>query len=500
MKSGKKTGMAGIMKRVLVLLTTAAVVMTAVPAMAEEENAGAASAAQSTAAAAQDTASVAEAVPAVTYAMDKKTNPQPFAEETVVQTNGYEGWPKGREINSDYACLMDADTGVVLYGKKKDGATPPASITKIMTCLLALENGKLDDQVTMTETGTAFAVDGSSNLYTKVGEVFTLRDMLYGMMLKSANDIATQVGEYIGGGSIDHFIEMMNDKAKELGCRNTHFANACGMPNDEHLTTAYDMCLITQAALKYDIFRELIGTYQYTIPATNMTEARSFTNHHHWLETPSDGVSGFVGGKTGYTDAALNTLVSVVERDGRTLIAVTMHANGSDLCLDDTGYLIRYGYKYFKNVTLDDAPDLDRKGIVSIPADLDPSQVTSTTEEMNMSGYGDVLFTQYMFGEKKVGSSILTKAALAERERAAAESAAALSRAEALAAASSAAESVPEETYIIVTPEPTKAAEQVILPLGITMDRTLFLVIAGLSGMILLGLISIIITLLVRRR
>ncbi len=499
MKSGKKKGVSARITRTLALLTAVGMLAVSVPAAENEGAASAPAAAQSTAS--EAAASGQESAAAVTYAMDHKSNPNPFAENNVVQTNAYEGWPKGREINADFACLLDANTGAVLYGKSKDTATPPASITKIMTCLLALEHGNLDDQVTMTETGVAFAVDGSSNLYTQVGEVFTLRDMLYGMMLKSANDIATQVGEYIGGGSIDRFIEMMNEKAKELGCRNTHFANACGMPNDEHLTTAYDMCLITQAALQYPLFRELIGTYQYTIPATNMTEARSFTNHHHWLETPSDGVSGFVGGKTGYTDAALNTLVSVAERDGMTLIAVTMHANGSELCLEDTGYLFRYGFKFFKNKVMDDAQDLERKGIVSIPNDADESKITSTTTEQKMSGYGDVLFTQYMFGEKKIGSSILTKAAQEAREKAAAESAAAASRAEALAAASSAAaESVVEEAYEILTPAPTRTAERVVLPLGITMDRTLFLVIAALSGMILLGVISIIITMIVRRR
>lgn len=454
--------------------------------------------------AAADPAAAAPAEPDIVYAMDNAVNNHGVAPASVVQTNAVEGWPQGRDIDCDFACLMDAATGVVLYGKNKDTSSPPASITKIMTCLVALEHGNLDDQVTMTEEGVALATDGSSNLYTQVGEVFTLRDMLYGMMLKSANDLATQIAYYVGGGSVESFVDMMNKKAVDLGCRGTHFVNPSGMPADGHLSTAYDMCLITQAALEEPLFRELIGTYQYTIPATNLTEARSFTNHHHWLETPADGVRGFIGGKTGYTDAALNTLVSVAEQKDMTLIAVTMHGNGSDVCLADTGYLFRYGFKYFEEIMLDGREDLARKGLVTVPVGTDPLTIDSTVTAEYVYPYGESIFTQFTWKGKKVGSAVLTKEAAEAREKAALESAAAAAESRAaLSSAETAADTAlnaPGETesYTVITPSPARKAVRVTLPLGITMDRTLFIIISVLSGLILLGIISIIITMIVR--
>ncbi|MDO4620266.1 MAG: D-alanyl-D-alanine carboxypeptidase family protein, partial [Lachnospiraceae bacterium] len=368
--------------------------------------------------------SAAETSAAVSIA-DSGTNPHSYADSSVVDTNGYENWPQGKDIDADYACLLDAASGAVLYSKGKDVQTPPASITKIMTCLLALENGDLDAEVTMTATGTAYATDGSSNLYTQVGEVFTLRDMLYGMMLKSANDMATQIGEYIGGGSLEHFTEMMNERAAALGCRHTHFTNACGMPAEDHLTTAYDMCLITQEAMKNETFREIFGTLQYTIPATNMTEARTFQNHHRWILDSTIAPAGFVGGKTGYTDAALNTLVSVVERDGMQLIAVTMHDNGSEKCIDDSAYLFRYGFRYFRDLVFDDSADLAYGGVAVLPTDASAADIKATEIETTDPVYGEGTKTQYQYNEKKIGSSFLTKAASQARTAAALEAAAA---------------------------------------------------------------------------
>lgn len=454
---------------------------------------------------------------AAAYAADSGTNDHPIADPSVVQTNGYADWPQGKDIDADYACLMDAKTGVVLYAKGKDTATPPASVTKIMTCLLALEKGDLNAQVTMTGTATRYATDGSSNLYTQAGEVFTLKDMLYGMMLKSANDMATQIGEYIGGGSIDHFVEMMNQRAAELGCRHTHFVNACGMPADNHVTTAYDMCLITQAALKNDTFRQIIGTKQYTIPATNMTEARIFQNHHNWVLNPSDGPRGFVGGKTGYTDAALNTLVSVVDRDGMELIAVTLHDQGSDKCLADSAYLFRYGYKYFHEVTVDQGDGVTGGGVATLPLDAGADRITRQTQEATDPKLGAVVKTQYLFGEKKVGSSVMTKdaydrkngvtptpssvPALSSAESAVSSAAETMASSEEAESAEPAVSDGVKNTPSMNAANRTKQqAAQVVLPSGIVMDRNLFLAMAVLSSMILIGIIAIIITFILRRR
>lgn len=305
------------------------------------------------------------------------------ADPSAVVSNAVANWPQISDTTSDYFCVMDAQTGAILCEKGMDVETPPASLTKIMTTLVAIESGDLDAQVTMTETGVEYAVSGSSNLFTQVGEVFTLRDMLYGTMLKSANDIATEVGEYVGGGSLDNFLSMMNERAAELGCTGTHFANACGMPHEEHHSTAHDLALISQEALKNDLFREIVHTKQYTIPATNLTDARTFENHHKFLVTEEYAYDGIIGGKTGYTDLAGSCLATYVERDGRTVICIALHCMGMDNCLQDTRKLCDYGLGEFRNVTVPDVQDkIISGGVVTIPKDGDIAEceVTSSTE------------------------------------------------------------------------------------------------------------------------
>ncbi len=262
-----------------------------------------------------------------------------------IRTNNLDGWPKASEKLSDYVCVLDTSTDTVLIDKNMDVMTPPASLTKIMTTLVALENGNPDDRIRMTEAGLKYAASGSSNLYTTEGESFLLKDMLYGVMLASANDMATQVAEHIGGGSVDNFVAMMNDKAAELGCTGTHFINACGMPAEGQVSTAHDMAVISEEALKNEVFREIVSTMSYTIPATEIYAAREITNHHPMLSNPETyPLEGVIGGKTGYTDAAGNCLATYCERDGRLIICVTMHADGIGNCLYDTMKCYKYAY------------------------------------------------------------------------------------------------------------------------------------------------------------
>lgn len=334
------------------------------------------------------------------------------ADKSVVATNGIEGWPKASDIYSTTGCLLDADTGAVLYSKGMDNQMFPASTTKIMTCLLALDYGKhdnhLDDTVTVTQTGVNYAVSGSSNLNTKVGEQFKLRDMLYGMMLKSANDMATEIGEHVGGGSIDTFVQKMNDKAKSLGCTNTHFTNACGMPDDQHYTTAHDLALIGQAAVRYPLFRTIISTPSYTIPATNMTPARTVTSHTALLVDPNYKVEGIIGGKTGYTDAAMSCLVSFVERDGRTLIAVTLHAADGGHASVDHKSLYDYGYGKFKDEKVLSSAGKEA-GSVTIPADANLSDCEAAKEDTTDSEGNAAVKLTYTYKGQTVGSTVMTK-------------------------------------------------------------------------------------------
>ena len=272
--------------------------------------------------------------------------------DPTVQTNDIPGWPQGDAVESDAAICMDGNTGAVLYGKNIEKQEYPASITKIMTVLLALENGNLDDTVTFSENAVYSIEYGSAHLGLTEGEELTLEQCLYGIMLASANEISNAVAEHIGG-SVEKFADMMNQKAEELGCVNTHFVNPNGLHDDNHYTCAYDMALITQAAMKYDKFREIIHTQEYCYPETNLVkEKRYFANHHGMLMDESRAYDGFIGGKTGYTDEAWNTLVSTAERDGMLLISVVLHANGQDIEYGNTKTVLDYGYNNFKEVQI----------------------------------------------------------------------------------------------------------------------------------------------------
>ena len=197
-----------------------------------------------------------------------------------ITTNAIEGWPQGPDTYSETAVLMDADTGTILYNKGMDEKRYPASITKIMTALLALENSNLDDQVTFTEECLADQTSDSGNIGMQVGEVLTMRQCLLALMIRSANDVATQIAVQIAG-SVSAFADMMNQRAQELGCVNTHFVNASGMPDENHYTTAHDMALIFREAIKNQDFLDIIGTQSFTIDPTNMNpESRTYSTHH----------------------------------------------------------------------------------------------------------------------------------------------------------------------------------------------------------------------------
>lgn len=201
-----------------------------------------------------------------------------------IQSNNIAGWPQGDAVQADSAIVMDADTGAVLYAKDIDQELYPASITKIMTALLALENGNLDDVVTFSEYAVYSIEYGSSHLGLTEGEELTLEQCLYGILLASANEISNAVAEHIGG-DVETFADMMNQRAEELGCTHTHFVNPHGLHDENHYTTAHDMALIMQEALKNPKFCEIIGTEEYFFPETNLVdEKRYFINHHKMVE------------------------------------------------------------------------------------------------------------------------------------------------------------------------------------------------------------------------
>ncbi|MDO4338119.1 MAG: D-alanyl-D-alanine carboxypeptidase family protein [Eubacteriales bacterium] len=309
-------------------------------------------------------------------------------------SNSIEGWPAALDTFSETAVVIDADTGAVLYDKGKDSVRYPASITKLMTLLLAVENCALDEEVTFTETGVRDVTADSTNIGMQLGEVMSMESCLYALVIQSANEVAAQIAEYVGGTEAE-FVNMMNRRAKELGCQNTNFVNASGLPDENHYTTAYDMAKIMRAGLKNKTFRKIIQTQTYVIPATNMSEERRLHTHLPLLAEESPlYYEGCIGGKTGVTSVALNTLVVGAERDGETYIVVTMRdAELSQNCSDSTA-LLDYAFQNFEH--------LDVNGLGTLTVPVGTSLDALETKEAEKNG---VKLLQYYFGGQYVGVS-----------------------------------------------------------------------------------------------
>lgn len=270
-----------------------------------------------------------------------------------VQSNEIEGWAKGPQIYSEAGIVMDIDSGAILYAKNIDNPHYPASITKILTGLVALENNELTDIVTITPDDYNFLKRGDNHIGLKNKEQISMEDALHGTLLASGNEVAHALGSNTEGG-YDNFIQLMNAKAKELGCMNSNFVNSHGLHDENHYTSARDMALIGAAAFQNEDFRRIIGTKLYTIPVTNITnETRSFENHHKMLfDWRSQYYEYCVGGKTGYTDDALNTLVTFATKEDVNLVAVVLRNHGSGNVYVDTRAMLEYAFENFAKVSV----------------------------------------------------------------------------------------------------------------------------------------------------
>ena len=269
-----------------------------------------------------------------------------------IQTNELAGWPQGDAVPAGAAVVMDLDTGAFLYSKNATQTRYPASITKIMTALVTLEHASLEDRITFSEIVYNIESD-SSHAGIQPGETMTIEQALNALMLESANDVANGLAEYVAG-SISGFSDLMNEKAAQLGCVNTHFANPHGLHQEDHYTCAYDMALIAQAAYENTEFRRLASTCTFNCPKTNKTpDERYFYNHHKMLQSDSGYYQDWcTGGKTGFTSDAWNTLVTYGEKNGLRLVCVILHDNGADQAYNDTANLMNYGFEQFDRVTV----------------------------------------------------------------------------------------------------------------------------------------------------
>ena len=245
-------------------------------------------------------------------------------------------------IQSEGAVVIDAATGTVLYGKNQNTRYYPASITKLMTALLVLENCQLGDTVTFSRTATENLESGAVSLKLTEGDKLTVEQCLYGLLLKSANEVANGLAEKVSG-SVSGFADLMNQKAAALGCTGTHFVNPNGLNDSNHYTTPYDMALIARAAFQNDTLRKIDTTLSYKFPATKNAGERTITMGHKMMySTDSRYYPGIIGGKTGYTSKAGNTLVTGAEKYGVRLIAVVMKSTSTHYA--DTKALLDYGF------------------------------------------------------------------------------------------------------------------------------------------------------------
>lgn len=271
-------------------------------------------------------------------------------------TNVYAAEP---EIVSRAAVLIDAKTGQILYEKNKDEKLYPASITKVMTLYLAAQSENTE-LAKASETAIKAVPRDTSNIAIDYDEEFSLDQLMYAAQLMSANDACNVIAEHVSG-SIENFVALMNKTAKQFGTRNTNFANANGLMDKNHYTTAYDFALITQNAIKNEEFLKVFSTLEYSIPYTNKKkEERNMVAQHRMMHWPQYSHLGVVGGKAGYTSESQHTLVTYGKKNGIEVIAVVLKCPDFNMVYKDTEKLLEFAYNNFEKVTVK-ATDVEPK-------------------------------------------------------------------------------------------------------------------------------------------
>lgn len=337
-------------------------------------------------------------MPRYVYAAPEETTPYPV----VSTSNTIENWPEGPELFSGSAVVMEAGTGTVLYEKNMDQKAYPASITKILTAILAIENCGMNEMVEFSYDAVFSVPRDSSHIAITPGEFLSVENCLYGLLLASANEVANALGEHVSG-STEAFVELMNKRAKELGAVNTHFNNTNGLPDENHYTTCYDMAMISRAAVVNETFIKIDSTTSYMIPSTNLQpERRPVNTQHPLLINGSRHYDGCFGGKTGYTEASGNTLVTFAKKNGMTLICVVMQSDSTHIYEEST-MLLNYGFENFARMNIAEHEtkfnlqgsgiyessisvfessypqiELNREGVVVLPIGADFSEVEPT--------------------------------------------------------------------------------------------------------------------------
>lgn len=391
-------------------------------------------------------------------------------------------WPANVSVEAEGAILMDARSGAVIYGKNLHTNYYPASITKILTALIVIEHCNLDDVVTFSHDAVYNVEQGSSSAGMDVGDKMTVRDCLYAMLLKSANEVANALAEHTAG-SIENFTVLMNAKAKELGCQESHFNNPSGLNDPQHYTSAYDMALIAQAAFQNETFVTIDSSLYYDLPPTrhNPDGFRVYPGHRMLKKNTPQYYAGVIGGKTGYTSLAGNTLVTCAEKNGMKLITVVL--NGHQTHYTDTKALLDFGFANFQSVNIAEADstyssvsnDMTIAGLpaadlsvlhmqkdcyVTLPknADISDAQSSISYELPESAPQAAVARVSYQYNDRQIGASyLLHKEAQDEVDAAAVSAQAENGEAAVLAdpgsAGDEAAQPVSDETEVAAAPE-----------------------------------------------
>lgn len=342
------------------------------------------------------------------------------------------GWPSGVSIQAESGIVMDADTGTVLWGQNIHNQYFPASITKIMTALIVIETCSLDETVTFSHNAVFNVEAGSSNAGINEGDKLSVKDCLYALLLKSANESANALAEHVAG-STEAFADMMNAKAKELGCTDTHFANPSGLNDPEHYTSTYDMALIARAAFLNPTFEEIDSTTYYKLPPNSINpEGLTIYPGHKMLKKSTPYYyPGIVGGKTGYTTLAGNTLVTCAQKNGLKLISVILKGSTPQYWTD-TKNLLDFGFNNFVSIRAADhetkfspvssdltfgglTPDkpsaliLDPDGRIILPktAAFSDAEATLSYDISNSDPDNAVAKICYRYNERQIGCTYL---------------------------------------------------------------------------------------------
>lgn len=341
-------------------------------------------------------------------------------------------WPSDTGIQAEAGIVIDADSGAVLFGQNIHAAYPPASITKILTALIVLENSNLSDTVTFSKDAVYNVEAGSGNkLNVTDGDKLSVEDCLYSLLLHSCNQAANALAEHVAG-SREEFVRMMNEKIAELGCTESHFDNPSGLNGDTQYVTAYDMALIAREAYSNKKLVEISSSLSHKVPPTkNNPDGFTISNEHRLLKTKdSKYYPPAVAGKTGYLIKAGNTLVTYAEKDGRRLISVILKGKPGQYFVDGKN-LLEFGFDRFQNVPIDgnetsytkgDSPleiggtsyepsdlELQSDCVITLPRDGDFSQADKTmiTDLPAKSPEGAVSLIEYTYHDRKVGQAYL---------------------------------------------------------------------------------------------